>query len=213
MGYGAYEDLRKDYDHSRLDENDVDPNPLKQFEKWFREAQDAKVEEPNAMTLSTVDSKNKPHSRIVLVKGITDEGILFYTNYGSNKGNDLENNNNVSVVFFWDKLQRQLRLEGTAHKISRELSKKYFDSRPYKSRLGALASDQSKKLNSRQEMEDTFKQMEEKYPENPPIPDNWGGFEIKINYFEFWQGRRSRMHDRIIYKKQENNWEIYRLYP
>jgi pyridoxamine 5'-phosphate oxidase len=213
MGYGAYEDLRKDYDHSSLDEKDVDANPLKQFEKWFEQAGKAGVEEPNAMSLSTVDSEGKPHSRIVLIKGVTDNGIIFYTNYGSDKGSDLEYNSNVAVNFFWDKLQRQVRLEGVVKKISKEKSEQYFNARPYKSRLGALASEQSQKLSSREEMEANFKEFAEKYPENPPMPENWGGYEIELNYYEFWQGRPSRMHDRIIYKKADNEWEIFRLYP
>jgi pyridoxamine 5'-phosphate oxidase len=212
MGYGAYENLRVDYDKFTLLEDDINDNPISQFENWFKEAQESDIEEPNAMTLSTV-SDNIPSARIVLLKGVSQKGFIFYTNYGSQKGNEIESNPNVALTFLWDKLQRQVRINGTIEKMSKSDSEQYFNQRPYKSKLGALASDQSKVAKNREEIEKRFAEFEEKYPENPPMPENWGGYLVKPSKIEFWQGRRSRMHDRLVYSLINNNWDVKRLYP
>lgn len=213
MGYGAYENLRKDYDKFTLLESELEKNPITQFEKWFQEALDSDVEEPNAMTLSTVDSNSYPSSRIVLLKGVSENGFIFYSNYDSQKADDIENNPKVSLLFFWDKLHRQVRINGTIEKISREKSVDYFNSRPYDSRIGALASTQSKIAKNREEIEERFNNIKEQYPEEPPCPENWGGYIVKPNKIEFWQGRRSRLHDRLVFEQSNSDWNIFRLYP
>lgn len=213
MGYGAYEDLRKEYDKYTLNESEVDKDPIVQFDNWFKEALASDIEEPNAMALSTVSSDNIPSSRIVLLKGVLEGGFIFYSNYNSQKGQEIAANPNVSLLFFWDKLHRQVRIDGKINKYSKEKSKEYYDSRPYKSRIGALASEQSRIAENREEIEKRFEEFNTKYPENPPMPDNWGGYIVEPSRIEFWQGRRSRMHDRLVYERNSDNWEIVRLYP
>ncbi|MDR9417730.1 pyridoxamine 5'-phosphate oxidase [Gracilimonas sp.] len=206
--------LREDYSKNALNESEVDANPVKQFEVWMEEAADAKVPEPNAMTLSTVDMQNKPHSRVVLLKGIEDDNFIFYTNYESDKGREIESNKHVALCFLWLELERQVRVEGTVEKISTEESEGYFKERPYKSQLGALASNQSSVVPNREFLEDRFEEMREKYNEGEvPKPKSWGGYKVTPEYFEFWQGRRSRLHDRIRYEKVGNKWDIKRLSP
>jgi pyridoxamine 5'-phosphate oxidase len=156
MGYGAYEDLRKEYDKYTLNESEVDKDPIVQFDSWFKEALASDIEEPNAMALSTVSSDNIPSSRIVLLKGVLEGGFIFYSNYNSQKGQEIAANPNVSLLFFWDKLHRQVRIDGKINKYSKEKSKEYYDSRPYKSRIGALASEQSRIAENREEIEKRF---------------------------------------------------------
>lgn len=206
--------LREDYSQNSLDENGVLESPIEQFKNWLNEAIKAKLPEPNAMSLATVDAENKPHNRIVLLKGIEKGNFVFYTNYDSDKGKEIAVNNNVSICFLWKELERQVRIDGIATKISRSDSEEYFKSRPVKSQIGALASNQSSVLLNRKELEEKFAELDKKFEHgNVPMPDYWGGYEVKPAVIEFWQGRRSRLHDRIKFTKQENNWIINRLAP
>ncbi len=206
--------LREDYSKHSLDESDVNINPFKQFERWMEEAVQAEVPEPNAMTLATVDANQKPHTRIVLLKGLEDDSFVFYTNYASDKGKELEQNPNASLCFLWLQLERQVRIDGIVEKISKEESEAYFRQRPYKSQLGALASNQSAEVPNRDFLEKKFSELEAKYPEGKvPMPETWGGYRLKPEAIEFWQGRRSRLHDRIKYEQVGNKWEIKRLSP
>lgn len=208
-------DIRTDYTLKSFDEKDIQVNAFEQFEIWFDEAIKAEVLEPNAMTLATINPSGFPAARIVLLKGIEANGLEFFTNYHSNKGNDLDNNNKVALVFFWPELQRQVRIVGTAQKMSYEKSDLYFNSRPLGSRIGAHASPQSKVIPSRVLLEESVKKMEALFSEEPLLrPVNWGGYVVNPISFEFWQGRRSRLHDRFLYTLQnDNNWKIERLAP
>lgn len=206
--------LREDYSKHSLDESDVNSDPIIQFESWMKEAMNAEVPEPNAMTLSTVGANNKPHSRVVLLKGIEEGDFVFYTNWQSEKGSEIEQNPNVAFCFLWLELERQVRIEGIAEKLSQEESEEYFKQRPYKSQIGALASNQSSVVPNREFLEKRFEELEEKYTEGDvPKPESWGGYRIKPEVLEFWQGRRSRLHDRIKYEKVGNKWDIKRLSP
>lgn len=206
--------LREDYSKHSLDESDVAKDPVKQFEKWMEEAIESEVPEPNAMTLATVDFKNKPHARVVLLKGIEDGNFIFYTNYDSAKGEELGQNPNVALCFLWLELERQVRIEGRVEKISEEESEAYFKKRPYKSQLGALASNQSVEVPNRAFLEDRFSELEQKHPEGEvPKPISWGGYRVIPETLEFWQGRRSRLHDRIKYVFENGNWIIKRISP
>lgn len=206
--------LREDYSLSTLDENDVHADPIEQFKMWLDESLKAMLTEPNAMTLSTVDSEQKPHSRIVLLKGLEKNGFIFYTNYKSDKGRDIESNPNVSLCFLWKELERQVRIEGIAKKISSESSEEYFVSRPVKSQIGALASEQSSVIENRAILEEKFDALTKLYSTgHVPMPDHWGGYVVEPTSIEFWQGRRSRLHDRIKYEKDADRWTIKRLAP
>jgi pyridoxamine 5'-phosphate oxidase len=208
-------DIRTDYTLKSFDEKDILTNAFEQFEIWFDEAIKAEVLEPNAMTLATIRPSGFPAARIVLLKGIEANGLEFFTNYHSNKGNDLDHNNKVALVFFWPELQRQVRIVGTAQKMLDEKSDLYFNSRPLGSRIGAHASPQSKVISSRVLLEESVKKMEALFSEEPLLrPVNWGGYVVNPISFEFWQGRSSRLHDRFIYTLQtDNNWKIERLAP
>ncbi|MFP8487714.1 pyridoxamine 5'-phosphate oxidase [Gracilimonas sp. Q87] len=206
--------LREDYSKHSLDESEVSADPIMQFESWMMEAMKAEVPEPNAMTLSTVDAGNKPHSRVVLLKGVEEGEFVFYTNHQSDKGDELEQNPNVALCFLWLELERQVRIEGTAEKLSQEESEDYFRIRPYQSQIGALASNQSSVVPNREFLEKRFQELKEKYPEGDvPKPESWGGYKIKPQVLEFWQGRRSRLHDRIKFEKVGDKWDIKRLSP
>lgn len=206
--------LREEYALSSLDELDVNKDPFTQFRKWFKEAKDSKILEPNAMTLSTVDEEIRPHSRIVLLKELDESGLIFFTNYSSDKGQEMGQNKNVSVSFFWGELQRQIIVNGTVQKIPKHESEAYFKSRPYASQIGALASNQSEVIENREVLNTKFKKLEEQFSEGEvPMPEQWGGYRITPNYFEFWQGRRSRLHDRIVFNKEKEEWLIKRLSP
>lgn len=206
--------LRVDYSGDLIDIKKLNNNPIKEFEIWFKKAKKENIIEPNAMILSTISKNNLLNSRTVLLKNITDKGFVFFTNYESRKANDIMHNNNVSVVFLWKKIERQVIIKGTAVKITKRDSKKYFDSRPEKSKIAAWASKQSEELHNSSDLIKRFKNFENKFKNKLiPYPDFWGGYIIHPNSIEFWQGRSSRMHDRILYKKEKNKWNINRLYP
>ena len=207
-------DLRKEYLNESLDIKDVDSDPFKQFKKWFSEAQKSQIREPNAMTLSTVSQDNHPSSRIVLLKGVGHDGFLFFTNYQSDKGEHIKNNPAVSLNFFWDVLERQIRIDGFAKKVETEISDDYFNSRPIGSRIGALASPQSQVVESRAWLENRFEVLTVKSEkESIQRPEHWGGYRVTPTRIEFWQGRASRLHDRIVYHQSEEGWRIQRLAP
>jgi pyridoxamine 5'-phosphate oxidase len=205
--------LRLNYKRASLNEADLDISPIVQFKNWFADALTSKIDEPNAFVLSTVFNNN-PQSRVVLLKDITEHGFVFFTNYDSNKGQQIEDNYNVSMNFLWHGLERQVRINGMATKISEEDSTIYFNSRPRQSQLGAIASQQSKVLPNRQTLELAFTNLEKQY-ENKVItkPKNWGGYLIAPTQIEFWQGRESRLHDRLQYFLQDGSWKIERLSP
>lgn len=206
--------LRREYTLKTLDEKEVNKDPFKQFEKWFSEALSLMVKDANAMTLATVGNDKKPHARVVLLKEVTGEGFVFYTNYNSDKGREMQENPNAAICFYWPELERQVRIEGVVKKINRSQSEKYFRSRPYKSQIGALASDQSQEVKNRQELEARFAQLSKKYGKaEVPMPEWWGGYVLKPDSIEFWQGRESRLHDRVKYIANGNSWQIKRLSP
>jgi pyridoxamine 5'-phosphate oxidase len=207
-------DLRKDYGQASLDEKDVADDPVQQFARWFEEALKAEVNEPNAMGVSTVDERGRPSSRIVLIKQFDERGFTWYTNYDSQKGKQLSGNPFASLLFFWSELERQVRIEGTVERTSAEESDKYFNSRPLKSRLSAIASRQSAPIASRADLEHNYEDVARQFGETPQRPDNWGGFRLVPERIEFWQGRRSRFHDRVVYTRQEDgSWTRQRLQP
>jgi len=206
-------DIRINYALHHLLEVNIDKNPFVQFKNWFGLVLEKKIFEPNAMTLATATKSGIPSARVVLLKGFDETGFTFFTNYNSRKGKELSENPFASVVFLWLQLERQVRIEGKVEKISREESQEYFNVRPIKSRLGALASNQSEVVPSRDILENKFAELEKKFGENPPMPENWGGYKLIPTKFEFWQGRRDRLHDRICYEKSGNIWMIRRLSP
>jgi pyridoxamine 5'-phosphate oxidase len=206
--------LRKDYGQASLDESDVAGDPMVQFTRWFEEALKAEVNEPNAMNVATVGADGRPSSRIVLVKQFDERGFTWYTNYDSQKAQQLRANPHAALLFFWSELERQVRIEGIVEQTSAEESDKYFNSRPLKSRLSAIASRQSAPITSRAALEQNFDAVARQYGEEPPRPANWGGFRLVPERIEFWQGRRSRFHDRIVYTRQEDgSWTRQRLQP
>ncbi|OOQ59664.1 pyridoxamine 5'-phosphate oxidase [Mucilaginibacter pedocola] len=209
------QNLRQDYSAASLNEDDVHENPMRQFDKWFNEAINAKVYEPNAMTLATATTDGRPSARIVLLKGFSDDGFKFYTNYLSRKGKEIAKNPMGALIFFWGDMERQVRIEGTIEKLDKSYSEKYFHSRPKASQLGAIASPQSQEIEGRELLEKRMAELEAEYADKDvPKPSSWGGYILKPRLIEFWQGRRSRLHDRIVYKKTDNkNWKIVRLAP
>lgn len=206
-------DIRKDYQLAILDEQVTGDDPFAFFEHWFAEAQIANVDEVNAMTLATVNASGKPHARIVLLKGIDNGGFVFFTNYTSEKGKDISENNQVSIVFFWKELERQVCIEGIAQKVSAEESDAYFNSRPENSKLGAWSSPQSQIIQSRDVIEKNYNHYKEKFSDNIPRPEHWGGYRVYPSAIEFWQGRSSRMHDRILFTLIDNQWQRHRIAP
>ena len=206
--------IRTDYIKAGLTEDLIKPDAIAQFADWFEAALTAKVVEPNAMTLATSNAEGQPDARIVLLKGFDDNGFVFYTNYNSKKGSDIFKNNQVALLFFWPELERQIRIQGIVEKIPRQESEEYFHSRPVGSQLGAWASPQSSKIESRLVIEENLELLHGKYESrNIPLPDHWGGYRVNADKLEFWQGRANRLHDRIVYEKEENSWNIYRIAP
>ena len=207
--------LRREYSRAALEIDSVAADPLTQFQKWFKEAQQAEVLEPNAMILSTVNPQHRPFQRTVLMKAIDTKGIVFYTNYKSRKAQQIAENNQVSVLFPWYALERQVLITGAAEKISTRESMAYFASRPFGSRLGAWVSQQSKVISSRNILEIKLAEMKQKFKDGKvPLPDFWGGYRIIPDCFEFWQGRKNRLHDRLMYSiDDEKGWKIERLAP
>lgn len=206
--------IRKDYQLKSLSETDVDAHPIDQFSKWWDEALISKIDEVNAMTLATVSHDGRPSARIVLLKGFDDNGFVFFTNYESEKGQQLLNQPFASLVFFWKELERQVRIEGACQKVSDRESDEYFNSRPQGSQLGAWASPQSRVIEGRSVLEENIKQLEIRFSkETIQRPSHWGGFRVIPDKIEFWQGRSSRLHDRILYQKSSDGWAISRLAP
>jgi len=207
-------DLRKTYARETLNQSAVDPDPIIQFKTWMNEALDAELPEPNAMTVATVGANGKPSARVLLIKGVDERGFVFFTNYESQKGLDIEANPHAALVFFWTELERQVRIEGRVEKLPEEESDAYFASRPLDSRIGAWASDQSRELSSRVALVASAAKYGARYMLNPPRPPHWGGYVVIPEAIEFWQGRPSRLHDRIVYTRQpEGGWKIARLAP
>lgn len=207
--------LRKDYGIMGLNEKDVATHPIEQFEKWYTEAANAGIVEPNAFTLSTVSAENIPSSRIVLLRNFDQRGFTFYSNYQSKKGKDIAANHHVSVNFFWADIERQIRITGIAEKITRIESMDYFKSRPRANQIGAWASNQSQPVASREALDAQIAEIEKKFKgKNVEMPPFWGGYCVIPDTLEFWQGRPGRMHDRIRYRKEKNGaWIIERLNP
>lgn len=207
-------DLRHNYTLQQLNEADVDPNPIKQFQRWFDQAIAAQLPEPNAMTLATATRSGIPSARIVLLKGLDERGFVFYTNYESHKGQDLAENPQAALVFLWTVLERQVRIEGRVEKIAAAETDAYFQSRPLESRLGAWTSDQSHVISDRDVLEQRFAELKATYAdEKVPRPPHWGGYRVMPHQIEFWQGRTSRLHDRLLYRLEQGNWLVERLAP
>jgi len=206
--------LRHDFSKKTLDKVDVNKNPIFQFETWFKEAVESNVNEPNAMTVCTSTKEGKPSARIVLLRNFDENGFVFYTNYTSRKGVEVLENPNCALLFFWPELERQVRIEGVLQLQSETESDSYFNNRPRGSKLGAWVSEQSKIIQSRKVLDEKYSELSAKYPDdNIPRPSYWGGYILKPSSIEFWQGRPSRLHDRILFSLVNNAWEIERLAP
>jgi pyridoxamine 5'-phosphate oxidase len=207
-------DLRKDYSLAGLMEKDLARDPFRQFEKWFAEAQGAKIAEPNAAVLTTATRDGRPSARTVLLKGLDGRGFVFYSNYESRKGRELDANPHAALAFPWIAMERQVLVEGTATKVAREESEAYFHSRPRGSQLGAWVSSQSSVISDRRLLDDSLKALEKKYAgQEVPLPPHWGGWRLTPEAVEFWQGRRSRLHDRLRYRRDKDGWIVERLAP
>lgn len=208
-------DARKEYSKATLDKASVTPGPIAQFEKWLAEATQAQVPEPNAMNLATISKGGRPSSRIVLLKGIENDCFVFYSNYQSSKGRDLEENPACALNFFWPELERQVRIEGIATRLSEDKATAYFQSRPRASQVGAWASPQSAVISDRTILEQRASEIDRKFAGQAslPKPKQWGGYQVEPFLVEFWQGRTSRLHDRIVYTKVETGWKVSRLAP
>ncbi|MEX0686566.1 MAG: pyridoxamine 5'-phosphate oxidase [Balneolales bacterium] len=207
--------IRRDYTASGLVEKDLVDNPIDQFSIWFDQALNSDLLDPNAMTLATADHKGNPSARVILLKGYDSKGFTFYTNYDSRKSHDLKKNPKAAMTFFWAELERQVRIEGAIEKLTRKESEEYFHSRPFESQVGAWTSHQSKIILSRDELEKTHEIIASKFKgKTVPLPEFWGGYLLKPQRIEFWQGRASRLHDRLVYRKvEEDKWVIERLAP
>jgi pyridoxamine 5'-phosphate oxidase len=206
--------LRRDFASHTLDEKNISHDPYELFAQWMKEALDSKVIEPNAMVLSTVGNDGMPGSRIVLLRDFSVEGFVFFTNYNSQKGRELAGTSKAALLFFWADLERQVRVAGTVRKVSEKVSDDYFKSRPRESQIGAWASEQSSAIADRSVLEERVKQLEEEYKnKDVPRPPHWGGYIISAERIEFWQGRPSRLHDRIRFSLNEGKWRTVRLAP
>ena len=207
-------DIRKDYRLKAMDENGIDHNPFKQFELWLNEALNAKANEPTAMVLATASLQGIPSSRIVLLKAFSEQGFGFFTNYTSRKGEEIEGNQNVALLFHWPELERQVRVEGLAIRTTAAVSDEYFNSRPYESRLSAVISNQSQVVPDREYLELLWSgQQSQSFAQGINRPSYWGGYVVEPTRIEFWQGRSNRLHDRILFSRKGNEWIISRLAP
>lgn len=207
------QNAREDYQQHSLSKAHAHTDAIEQFKQWLREYQEISKSDFNAMTLCTVNTSGQPSARVVLLKGVDREQFEFYTNYDSRKGLDIRDNPAVALCFFWPELERQIRIEGWAEEMSEEESAEYFKSRPYGSRIGALASPQSQPI-SREQLSTNMKELEAKYPDEVPKPKHWGGYRVRPEVIEFWQGRSNRLHDRLEYRRSsEGGWTIERLAP
>ena len=214
MSMNDLSNYRKSYEKSELLEHMIPEDPINLFHKWFHEVKDfGGVDEVNAMTVSTLGLDGFPKSRVLLLKKFTYEGFIFYTNYNSNKGTAIAHNNKAHVLIYWPELERQIRISGLVEKVPEEMSDAYFSSRPYGSKIGAWASNQSDTLSSRQELEQKVEEYSHKFPADVPRPPHWGGYLVRPVKVEFWQGRPSRLHDRIVYEMNETTWKLYRINP
>lgn len=206
--------IRNNYAKEKLGKKDVNANPILQFAKWFEEAVGAQVIDPNAMTVCSATKEGKPSARILLLRNFSEDGFIYYTNYNSRKGIEIAENPYCALLFFWPELERQIRIEGVVQKQTVEESNLYFNSRPRESKIGAWASEQSKVIVNREVLNEKHEKFSEKYPdENVPRPPHWGGYLLRPVSIEFWQGRPNRLHDRILYTKENNSWKIERLSP
>lgn len=204
------------YSSGQLDEKNVNKNPIIQFENWMEEAIDKKLPEPHTMILSTASKTGRPSGRVLLLRDFSEKGFIFYTNYKSRKGEEINQNPWASLTFFWQQLERQVRIEGKLAKLSSKESDDYFNSRPFESRIGAIASNQSKIIESRKELDNNYEMLLKKYStKNVPRPVHWGGYCLKPLCIEFWQGRTNRLHDRILFTRKNVNekWKVQRLAP
>jgi pyridoxamine 5'-phosphate oxidase len=206
-------ELRREYALKTLDEGQVDRDPLKQFGAWMFEAIQSQVPEPTAMTLATADAKGRPSARIVLLKGLDPRGFVFYTNYQSRKGKNLAENPQAAMTFLWKELERQVRIEGRIEKVTPQESAAYYVTRPLGSRIGAWASPQSDVIAGRAWLEKRWDDLGREHGDTPPLPPHWGGYRLLPDYLEFWQGRMSRLHDRVAYSRNADEWKIARLAP
>ncbi len=204
---------RKSYESAVLDESQSHADPFRQFEQWLSEAINSQIPEPNAMTLATVGSNLRPSTRVVLIKGLDARGIVWYTNYDSRKGLELAGNPFAALQFHWVELERVVRIEGTVERVSEEQSTEYFATRPLLSQLAAIASPQSMRVENRAELEAKMQAATDAYGQNPTRPKHWGGYRLVPDRFEFWQGRRNRLHDRLLYEPQNDQWSRARLAP
>lgn len=210
----AIADLRREYARARLDERDVSHDPMVEFARWFAETQEAQLPEPNAMTLATATPDGAPSARIVLLKAFDERGFVFFTDYRSRKGGELETNPRAALVFYWGELERQVRIAGRVSRTSLEESDAYFRTRPLGSRLGAWVSHQSRAIPSRRALEEDLRAVERRFADGEvPLPPHWGGYRVDPEEIEFWQGRPNRLHDRIQYTRRERGWKIERLSP
>lgn len=207
------ESVRNEYKYATLHEEQMPLNPLLKFDEWLNEAIEAKIPEPTAMSVSTIGENGFPQSRIVLIKDYSDDGFVFFTNYESEKGSAIMTNPVACLLFFWPEIERQIRITGYVEKTSHKISDYYFQSRPLLSRAAAIISNQSKKIESRKVLENNFNELIKQHPEQLRRPENWGGFLVKPIKIEFWQGRENRLHDRILYEKMNETWQISRLAP
>ena len=207
-------DLRREYARARLDEKGASHDPMVEFSRWFAQAQEAEVTEPNAMTLATATATGAPSARLVLLKGFDERGFVFFTDYRSRKGQELEENPQAALVFYWGELERQIRITGPVERTSAEESDAYYRTRPLGSRLGAWVSHQSLVIPSRAQLEHELEEVQARFPDgNVPLPPYWGGYRVRAEVIEFWQGRESRLHDRIRYVRDGERWRIERLSP
>ena len=207
-------DLRKEYTQGGLNESEVSPDPFVQFGRWFAQLLEVTRLEPNAMTLATATADGRPSARIVLLKGFDERGFIFYTNYSSRKGGEIAANPWAALLFYWPELERQVRVEGVAAPIDADAVEAYFHSRPREAQLGAWASRQSEVVASRAELEASYQATEERFDgQDVPVPPTWGGYRVRPESFEFWQGRSGRMHDRLLYRRNDAGWQRLRLAP